>query len=133
MSFESCVYGYIKFDRRFDNSQTHNQHCLSALPQFSEDVLLWQGMFHLALRHDSNSCMIHFAATYDGVEYEWERWVSQFQSMLASMHWDHATVHLETAHSGSHVFSWEYEDIADSDGGFTGNIRCEWTRESAFS
>lgn len=130
MSYESCVYGYIKFDRRFDNSQNHNEKCLSVLPQFCEDVLLWQGMFHLVGRHDSNSCLINFAASYDGVEYEWNHWVQQFQQMLGRMHWDNATVHLETAMSGSHVFNWDYEDVVAADGSLNGSVRCEWTRES---
>ncbi len=131
MSQESNVYGYIKFDRRFENSQTHNTQCVKNLPLEGDDRLLWQGMFNLSMRTDSNSGLIHFAAAYNGVEYEWDHWIAQFQKMLSKMHWDNATVHLETLLSGNHVFNWEYEEL--NTGNCSANVRCEWVRESVFA
>lgn len=131
MSYESSVYGFIRFDRRFDNSNNHNWQCLQQLPEKSDDVLLWRGMFNLSMRHDANTGLIHFAAAYIGVEYEWQHWLSLFQTLLGRMYWDDATVHLETEFSGKHVFTWEYDDISSNGLGIQPAVRCEWIRESS--
>lgn len=131
MSQDSNVYGYIQFDKRCHEAMRSNLQCVNSLPEAPEDRLLWRGMFNMSVRPDTSSGLIHFAACYDGIEYEWEYWISQFQRMLQSMSWDSATVHLETLFSGSHTFNWENEDDVNASLG-QHQVRCQWTRESSF-
>jgi len=130
MNHESNVYGYIQYDQRSANSEC-NQTCVANLPTEPDDRLLWRGMFNISTRTDTGSGLIHFAACYDGIEYEWEHWLSQFQQLLQRMRWENATVHLETLFSGNHTFNWENEEGLTTESSL-GKVRCEWTRESSF-
>lgn len=76
--------------------------------------------------------LIHFAASYKAVEYEWENWLRQFEALLKSMYWVSATVHLETELSGKHTFSWEsLQGHSPSDAEL--RMNCEWEREANFA
>jgi hypothetical protein len=86
---------------------------------------VYSGTYHTQL--------IHFAASYNSVEYEWERWISRFEAMLRSMYWLSATVHLETELSGKHTFSWESAGAGHNPSDSELKMVCEWERESAFS
>lgn len=132
MSQESNVYGYIQFDKISDDEASSNASCVSQLPELPDDRLLWRGMFNLSSRSDTHSGLIHFAACYDGIEYEWEHWISQFQQLLQKMRWETATVHLETLFSGNHTFNWE-NDAAFENSAADAKVRCQWTRESSFA
>jgi len=82
---------------------------------------LYQGTYHTQV--------IHFAASYRAVEYEWDRWIKKFEALLKRMYWVSATVHLETELSGKHTFHWEapgsYHQPSDTDL----QVRCEWEHE----
>jgi len=130
---ESNVYGYIQFDRAVGQAYEMNRECVAQLPESEDDRLLWRGMFNISLRRDTQFGLIHFAASYDGIEYEWEYWISQFQRVLQHMNWDTATVHLETLYSGKHTFNWENDPAADLPDPSAMQVRCQWTRESSFA
>jgi hypothetical protein len=86
---------------------------------------VYSGTYHTQL--------IHFAASYNSIEYEWERWISRFEAMLRSMYWSSATVHLETELSGKHTFSWESSGTGHNPNDSELKMVCEWERESNFS
>jgi len=86
---------------------------------------VYSGTYHTQL--------IHFAASYNSIEYEWERWISRFEAMLRSMYWLSATVHLETELSGKHTFSWESAGAGHNPSDSELKMVCEWERESAFN
>ena len=66
------------------------------------------------------------------VEYEWEAWLRQFETLLKSMYWVSATVHLETELSGKHTFSWQSDrGHVPSDAELM--MSCEWEREAGFA
>lgn len=76
--------------------------------------------------------VIHFAASYQAVEYHWEQWIEKFEQLLKRMYWMAATVHLETELSGNHTFHW------DSPGNYHApsdelTVHCEWEHELSFS
>jgi hypothetical protein len=77
--------------------------------------------------------VIHFAMSYYGVEYEWSEWMSRFESLLESMYWQSAVVHLETELSGLHTFKWESVNASHIPGKNDFNVRCEWDHEVNFT
>ncbi len=74
--------------------------------------------------------VLHFGASYQGIEYEWQHWLSQFESLLAKMYWVSVVVHLETELSGVHSFCWESTGDYHHPGAAVTNVRCEWVHES---
>lgn len=86
---------------------------------------VYSGTYHTQL--------VHFAASYNSIEYEWERWISRFEAMLRSMYWSSATVHLETELSGKHTFSWESTGAGHNPSDSELKMVCEWERESTFN
>lgn len=83
---------------------------------------------------DLGSCqtdVIHFGSSYKGVEHEWNNWIKQFESLLDKMYWATATVHLQTAFSGSHTFLWQPEAGIHRPGEAGGHLRCEWIKEDS--
>src|SRR5690606_35290676 len=77
------------------------------------------------------SQVIHFGASYPGVEYEWKLWVEQFEELLRRLYWSSAVVHLETELSGTHTFHWESETGLHSPRQGDLRMRCAWEREGA--
>ncbi len=139
---ESIVYGVIRHLPSANDPQAQyergvNRGVIDALPsgQDAENLLLMREMFAQSggdvFTGAYQTQLIHFAASFRGVEYEWETWISQFEELLKSMYWVGATVHLETELSGKHTFHWQSEPghVPSSE-----DLRmvCEWERESAY-
>lgn len=139
---ESIVYGVIRCqpstDYLYSNTQRRaNWLAVQNLPLGVEDEwsLLAREMFSMPgdnlFAGTYQTELIHFAASYRAVEYEWEQWLAQFESLLKSMYWVSATVHLETELSGKHTFSWHSEQgHQPSDADLRTN--CQWEREACF-
>lgn len=139
---ESIVYGVIRHlpstHHEFGvKEQPHNWSVIQNLPLGFDDeyALLKREMFSVSgddvFSGAYHTRLIHFAASYRAVEYEWENWLKQFEELLKSMYWVSATVHLETELSGKHTFHWHMdqghvpsmEDL---------RMVCEWEREASF-
>lgn len=142
MNQESVVYGCIKdmlFVSETDETREHrerNRDVMLALPSVEEWPLLSREMFALPVQINQldNEChtdVIHFGSSYKSVEYEWQTWLQQFESMLKQMYWVSATVHLETEFNGTHTFSWEAENSFHEPSDDDLAVRCEWSREAA--
>ncbi|WP_245582610.1 hypothetical protein [Oceanobacter kriegii] len=140
---ESIVYGVI---RHIPNSaelasryeRRSNWAAIQNLPAGVDDdwSLLCREMFSMPGDHVLSGTyqtqIIHFAASYRAVEYEWEAWLRQFESLLKSMYWVSATVHLETELSGKHTFNWQSDQgHIPSDAEL--RMNCEWEREAGFA
>ena len=141
MPQESVVYGCIKdmlVSHSPDQSRCHrqkNREVLMSLPSIEEWPLLSREMFSMPVQvldiDDVHTDVMHFGSSYKSVEYEWQQWIDQFETMLRDMYWMSATVHLETELNGRHTFSWEAEgSFHEPDSGDLA-IRCEWSRELA--
>ncbi|MDF1762216.1 MAG: hypothetical protein P1U57_02305 [Oleibacter sp.] len=140
--YESVVYGIIRHLPSVDNlaaryERQTNWTAIQSLPLGIDDQfsLLRREMF--AMSGDDifsgayHTQVIHFAATYRAVEYEWESWLKQFEGLLKSMYWLSASVHLETEMSGRHTFNWQPERAhVPSDNDL--RMSCEWEREASF-
>lgn len=140
---ESIVYGIIRhipgadpFSARMQRRA--NWFAVQALPQSVDDEwsLLCRDMFAMpgedVFTGTYHTQIIHFAASYKAVEYEWENWLKQFEALLKTMYWMSASVHLETELSGKHTFNWHSErghTPADSEL----RMSCEWEREAHFA
>lgn len=132
---ESVVYGCIK-NVALANSSEHrrnNRTAMLNLPSADSWSLLNREMFALPERHCSdlhlNTEVMHFGASYQGVEHEWQYWLEQFENLLRKMYWVSAKVHLETELSGLHSFVFETEGAAHRPHQSEIKIRCEWARE----
>ena len=139
---ESIVYGVIRHIPAADpfgsrRERRVNWAAIQALPLgLDEDwSLLKREMFSMpgedVFSGTYQTQLMHFAASYRAVEYEWENWLRQFEALLKSMYWVSATVHLETELSGKHTFSWQADEgHLPSDGEL--RMSCEWEREASF-
>jgi len=140
---ESIVYGVIRHLPAADTftARAHrrtNWSAIQALPMGVDDQwsLLCREMFAMpgndVFSGTYHSQVIHFAASYQAVEYEWEHWLQQFETLLKGMYWVSATVHLETELSGKHTFSWHSDQgHVPSDADL--RMSCEWEREASFA
>lgn len=101
----------------------HNKNVISRLPQtphFGGPLIIRQ-MFSVpmpsnfpygedisrSIRGFHGYQMIHFAASYNGVSYEWERWLIEFEAILKKLYWHKATIHLLTEIRGDFIYKWK--------------------------
>ena len=141
---ESIVYGIIRDIPPGNELEAYHRRranwaAIQELPSDLDDdwPLLSREMFSMsspdALFGAAGTQLIHFGASYNAIEYEWERWVNHFEDVLRAMYWVSATVHLETELSGKHVFSWESAGSGHCPNDKELRMICEWERESAFA
>ena len=138
MDQESIVYGCIKdaFGMTDDAERRQtNRQAMLELPTAELWPFLSQEMFSLPIPHRVSSNyqtdVMHFGASYQAVEYEWEEWLATFETLLAKMYWVSATVHLETELSGTHTFTWESASNCHIPGSGDMQVRCEWQHENS--
>ena len=136
MDTESIVYGCIK--DTVDGAQERervriNRDAMLSLPHADEWPFLCQEMFSIpdpvvSSGHYQTEVM-HFGASYKAVEYEWNQWLEQFESLLTRMYWVSATVHLETELCGTHTFTWESRRNSHTPGSGDMHVSCQWSHE----
>ncbi len=139
MDQESIVYGCIKDAGYFDNESERrkvNRAAMMALPNAEEWRFLSRDMFSIPmvdiLNGHYHTDVMHFGASYQAVEYEWESWIQDFEALLKGMYWVSATVHLETELSGTHTFTWTSLVNGHVPGADDMQIHCEWSQETSF-
>jgi hypothetical protein len=133
---ESIVYGYIKDWPTSDSMERRmrralNRRVLSNLPHGTW-AFLGKEMFSQCEQAGAGlyrTQVIHFGASYEGVEYEWKLWVEEFEALLKRLYWASAIVHLETGLNGTHTFRWESEKGFHSPQEDDLRARCAWERE----
>jgi len=134
---ESIVYGCIR-DWPSDNpAQSRrrrqiNRQMLDGLPAGEAWPFLGRAMFACCQQPGEGlyqTQVIHFGASYRAVEYEWNLWVEQFETLLKRLYWASAVVHLETELSGTHTFRWESDSGGHSPREGELRVRCAWERE----
>lgn len=132
---ESVVYGCITDVALVDISEHRrsNREAMLELPSAESWTLVNREMFSLPEKTTTDinlsTEVMHFGASYQGVEHEWKYWLEQFENLLRKMYWVSATVHLETEMSGLHSFVFETSDAAHVPNQSNINIRCEWLKE----
>jgi hypothetical protein len=138
MDQESIVYGCIKdvpFNKNYTERLHINRDAMLSLPDAEDWPFLCKEMFAIpqsnALNNNYQTEVMHFGASYKAVEYEWEQWIAQFETLLSKMYWVSATVHLETELSGTHTFTWESSGNSHVPGSGKMQVRCEWSHEGA--
>jgi hypothetical protein len=140
MDQETIVYGIIKDvpsnDHQFlIRSRLTNCDVILELNELDSFPYITSNMFSIPSEDIEQGTyqtqVIHFAASYQAVEYHWEQWMEKFEALLKKMYWVSATVHLETELSGKHTFIWEsagnYHAPSDEL-----TVRCEWEQEVSF-
>ncbi|MCV6613445.1 MAG: hypothetical protein OIF35_00605 [Cellvibrionaceae bacterium] len=134
---ESIVYGCIKdaVDLMGDSERRRvNRSAMLALPSADQWPFLSQEMFAIPRVETSaagyQTEVMHFGASYQAIEYEWQQWLKAFEQLLSKMYWVSATVHLETELSGSHMFTWDCNEAFHSPGSGNMRVSCQWSHES---
>ncbi len=140
MDQESIVYGCIKDMAgtvQISERLRANREAMLSLPHADEWPFISQEMFAIPQVDVPNNSyqteVMHFGASYRAVEYEWDQWIQQFESLLSRMYWVSATVHLETELSGIHTFTWETKGNYHRPGSGDMQVRCEWSHEGNLS
>lgn len=133
---ESVVYGVIKNIAEQDVAQHrhHNRPAMEQLPSAESWSLVNREMFSLPEQQSIDLSLatevMHFGASYIGVEHEWKYWLEQFEGLLRKMYWVSATVHLETEMSGVHSFVFATNGMGRKPNQSDIQIRCEWVKEA---
>jgi len=135
---ESIVYGCIKdaaYNRDEHEHRDINRRALLALPSANEWPLISREMFSIPKLKSGagyyQTDVLHFGASYKAIEYEWEQWIVEFETLLRNMYWVSATVHLETELSGTHTFTWNSLTDSHQPGSQDMQVHCEWSQETA--
>ena len=138
MDQESIVYGCIKdaaYDEKEHEHRDANRQALLSLPSAKDWPLVSREMFAIPRRRSGSgqyqTDVLHFGASYKAIEYEWEQWIAEFESLLRNMYWVSATVHLETELSGTHTFTWNSLSDTHQPGSHQMQVHCEWSQETA--
>lgn len=134
MRYESLVYGcIIDSSRNNQERQATNRQAVAGLPTADQWPFIAQEMFSAPrVLGTGDSDVVHFGASYRGIEYEWQQWLEQFEQLLGQMYWVSAKVHLDTVTSGTHTFTWETEGEFHEPGSGNIQVQCEWSREQLF-
>ena len=133
---ESVVYGVIKniADQDVAQHRHHNRRAMEQLPSAESWSLVNREMFSLPEQQSIDLSLatevMHFGASYIGVEHEWKYWLEQFEWLLRKMYWVSATVHLETEMSGVHSFVFATNGMGHKPNQSDIQIRCEWVKEA---
>lgn len=138
MESESLVYGCIRDWPSQDAGEQRlrrsiNRRVLASLPAGDAWPFIGRDMFSCCQEEGAGlfqTQMIHFAASYKAVEYEWALWVAEFEALLKRLYWASAVVHLETELNGTHTFRWESERGFHSPDEDDLRVRCTWEHES---
>ena len=110
----------------------HNRLHLLELPSFSRELLIYREMFNVlpqAAEQQPGVSFIHFGVGSEGLEYEWNQWLFEFESLLRNLIWTKATVHLESDMRGVHVIQWDCQDNVHLPGESFSEARCSWSRD----
>jgi hypothetical protein len=133
---ESVVYGCIKNIAADEISQhrRHNRDAMQQLPSAESWSLVNREMFAVPGQQVTDASLMtevmHFGASYQGVEHEWNYWLEQFEALLRKMYWVSATVHLETEMSGLHSFVFATNGETHEPNQSDIQIRCEWVKDT---
>lgn len=113
MGHQSNVYGVIdcfKGQRGDINADDLNRSALAELPEHDGWPFLVRSMFAMTSSEqvtiDYMYRLMHFAASYKEVEFDWAEWLSKFESFLARVDGMAARVHLETVLVGDQTYEW---------------------------
>ncbi len=133
---ESVVYGCIKniVVDEVACHRRHNRDAMQQLPSAESWSLVNREMFSVPQQRAIDASLMtevmHFGASYQGVEHEWNYWLEQFESLLRKMYWVSATVHLETEMSGLHSFVFATDGEGHKPERSDIQIRCEWVKDA---
>jgi hypothetical protein len=114
MGHESIVYGYIEGSTyrsdEFRKLQRLNRAVIASLPVSDEWPFLTRQLFFVPGEDYQDgtyrSQVIHFGGSFKEIEYDWEKWLTKFERLLARLYWLRTRVHLDTELGGTHSYNW---------------------------
>lgn len=133
MGHTSIVYGRINgatwYTEDYFRLHRLNEKAIQDLPEHDSHHLLNRSMFSTTNRQGVyRSQIIHFGASYNGLEYGWETWIEKFEDLLRKMYWWDVKVHAEFELVGKHNYSYEIDLSARENTWFLENPKpiLEW-------
>ena len=94
---------YLQIEQNTDN-------VLQSLPDSDIWPPLTRNFFAVASSDDGmityDNRYIHFAASFNTIDWEFRDWLDKFEHLLSKLHWESAYVQLQGAHIGRYEFTW---------------------------
>lgn len=96
-----------------------NKRVIKSLPLNDEWPILTRDMFSFSptLSHNGTSSgqirstyrgrVIYFGGSFSSIFYEWDEWLTKFETLLSRLYWEHAAVMLFTESMGEHIYQWK--------------------------
>lgn len=119
MGHQTVVYGAIEVFQSHScaGADDRSDNALMRLPEVDDWPFLPRSMFSITPPGSGPESsylfrVISFGASYKEVEWNWAEWLQKFESLLATLDFVCARVHLETELVGNHSYTW----IGSSDG-----------------
>ncbi len=122
MSSPSTLYGCIFGGGAVSANQNwffaYNKTRIDSLPETADwdpvvmtnNVFLTRDVFTIPTRANNwfyRNQMIHFGASFNGLECYWEQWLNQFEDLLRTLFWYEAHVYIKIDLGGRHEYHWE--------------------------
>jgi hypothetical protein len=94
----------------------HNRHVIAALPQkvnWQQEILVVGNMFTVPMPDWDGFYryqMIHFGASFDHLDSDWETFITQFESLLKDLFWFETYLYMQAELAQSYTeYHWEAE------------------------
>jgi hypothetical protein len=114
-----CIIGPSFYERDIWMAE-QNAVRIAQLPESDTRPAMTRDMFHIPQPSSLYIAqIIVFGATYNRVEYVWDRWLAKFETLLHSPYCDGAHVHLYTSRNDTYHYQWE--PGAPEDGALVGD------------
>lgn len=114
-----CIIGPSFYERDIWMAE-QNAVRIAQLPESDTRPAMTRDMFHIPQPSSLYIAqIIVFGATYNRVEYVWDRWLAKFETLLHSLYCDGAHVHLYTSRNDTYHYQWE--PGAPEDGALVGD------------
>jgi hypothetical protein len=123
---------YMEIDQKLRDKVSHNLQAIAMLPEEDTWPFLSRSMFSSStnsIQTTYKSQIIHFGASFKQIEWNWEEWLTKFETLLRHMYWDEVHLHLIAEGLNSSSFHYVWQDDEDEKAIYPGHPHpvARWT------